>query len=119
MPYGEFLELLGGMDLNFYVSLSECYPMVVAESLIRGVPCLTSHTHEIFEHDRELGELLIVPAHDNPVAIAEQAERVLADREAIGRRCIAYALELNRRAEALLNQFAGVALYPGAGTPGV
>ena len=119
MPYGEFLELLGGMDLNFYVSLSECYPMVVLESLIRGVPCLTSHTHEIFEHDRELGELLIVPAHDNPVAIAEHAERALVDREAIGRRCVAYALELNRRAEALLNQFAEVALYPGAGTPGV
>jgi glycosyltransferase involved in cell wall biosynthesis len=118
LPYEEFLHLLGQMDLNLYASLSECYPMVVVESLIRGVPCLTSHTHEIFAHDRELGELLIVPAHDNPVAIAEQAERVLADREAIGRRCEAYALELNRCAEALLNEFVGFGLYGSAGRDG-
>jgi glycosyltransferase involved in cell wall biosynthesis len=111
MPYDAFLKVLGEMDLNLYVSLSECYPMVVVESLIRGVPCLTSHSHEVFEHDRELGRTLIVSAHDNPAVIAEQAERVLAEREAIGRRCATYAVELNTRAEALLNEFVGCKLY--------
>jgi hypothetical protein len=75
------------------------------------VPCLTSHTHEIFQHDPVLGKALIVSALDNPAAIAEQAEQVLADREALGRRCEAYAQELNRRAEALLNEFVGFGLY--------
>jgi hypothetical protein len=112
LPYERFLELLGEMDLSLYVSLSECYPMIVVESLIRGVPCLTSRTHGIFDHDPELGRMLIVDAHDNPMAIAERAEQVLADREEIGRRCEVYALELNRRAEAALNEFLSYELYP-------
>lgn len=111
LPHEQFLKVAGEMDLNLYVSLSECYPMMVVESLIRGVPCLTSHTHEIFEHDPALGKALIVGALDNPVAIAEQAEQVLSDREAVGRRCEAYAQELNRRAEALLNELVGFGLY--------
>lgn len=111
LPYEEFLELLGSMDVNFYVSLSECYPMVVVESLIRGVPCLTSHSHEILAHDADLADRLIVPAYDDPTAIAAQAERVLADREPLGRRCAEYALELNRRAEAAINEFVDVQLY--------
>jgi phosphoglucosamine mutase len=68
-------------------------------------------------HAEPRGELINVEC--GALHPQQLAERVLADREAIGRRCAAYALELNRRAEALLNQFAGVALYPGAGTPGV
>ena len=112
LPHKEFLELIGLMDICLYVSLSECYPMVVVESLIRGVPCLTSHTHEIFQYDRELGSKLIVEAHDNPIAIAEQAEEVLADREAIGRCCAAYALELSRHAEAAINRFVEFDVYP-------
>ncbi|MHC4481578.1 MAG: hypothetical protein ACYS1C_11515 [Planctomycetota bacterium] len=83
LPHEEFLGLLGRMDVTFYVSLSECYPMVVLESLIRGVPCVTSRTHEIFAHDEELGRKLIVNALDNPAAVARRAEAVLADREAI------------------------------------
>jgi len=117
LPYREFLKLAGDMDLNLYVSLSECYPMVVVESLIRGVPCLTSHTHEIFQHHPALGRALIVGALDNPAAIAEQAERVLADREALGRQCEACAHELNRRAEALINEFVGFELYPAGPGP--
>lgn len=117
LPYDQFLLLLGEMDLNLYVSLSECYPMTVVESLIRGVPCLTSHTHEIFAHDAELGRALIVAALDNPVAITQQAELVLADREAIGRRCEAFALELNRHAEAALNEFVGFEIHGSDGRP--
>ncbi len=112
LPYDEFLELLGTMDLTLYVSLSECYPMVVAESLIRGVPCVTSHTHEILEHDAGLARSLLVEALDNPAAIAERAEAALSDRDALGRRCAAYALDLNRRAESVLNEFVGLDLYP-------
>ena len=57
------------------------------------------------------------PAPDNPLAIAEQAGRILADREAIGRRCRQYALELNSRAEAGINQFVGFELWKRAQTP--
>jgi hypothetical protein len=112
LPHERFLDLLAQMDLCLYVSLSECYPMLVIESLIRGVPCLTSHTHEILAYDEDLARRLIVDAPDNPAAIAEKAEAALADREALGRRCEAYALEMNRRAEAALNEFVGFPLYP-------
>ncbi len=111
MPHQEFLGLLCEMDICLYVSLSECYPMVVAEALTCGVPCLTSRCHEILAHDEELARLLLVDAYDNPVAIAEQAEAVLADRERIGRRCGEYACELNRRAEAAIHELLDFAVY--------
>ncbi len=112
LPYEQFLDLLGGMDLSLSVSLSECYPMVVAESLMRGVPCLTSHCHEILAHDGELAQSLIVSAHDNPEAIARQAEAVLADRLRLSRRCASYALELNAIAEKAINEFVDLEVYP-------
>jgi hypothetical protein len=112
LPYEQFLALLGEMDLSLCVSLSECYPMVVVESLMRGVPCLTSHCHEILAHDDGLAQSLIVSAHDNPEAIARQAEAVLADRPRLSRRCASYALELNAIAEKAINEFVDFEVYP-------
>jgi glycosyltransferase involved in cell wall biosynthesis len=115
LPYEQFLDLLGEMDLSLYVSLSECYPMVVVESLMRGVPCLTSRCHEVLAHDAELEESLTVNAYDNPEAIARQAEAVLADRPRLSRRCVSYALELNAIAEKAINEFVGADVYPDPG----
>jgi glycosyltransferase involved in cell wall biosynthesis len=45
MPHDRFMALVGQMDLNLYISLSESYPMTVLESLVAEVPCLTSYTN--------------------------------------------------------------------------
>src|SRR5260370_15416659 len=42
LPRPEFLDLLGAMHVALYVSLVECYPMTVIESLACGTVCLTS-----------------------------------------------------------------------------
>jgi hypothetical protein len=111
LPYGELLDLLGQMDLNLYVSPAGCHLMEVAQSLMSGTPCLTSRCHEVLAHDDALAGRLTCLEMGNPRAIAEQAEEVLADRETLGRRCAEYARELNRRAEAAINEFVAVDLY--------
>lgn len=40
IPRGEFLKILGSMDLNLYCSYSESWGLVVVESEAMGVPCL-------------------------------------------------------------------------------
>jgi SAM-dependent methyltransferase/glycosyltransferase involved in cell wall biosynthesis len=106
-PHAEFLRLLGSMDVNLYVTLSECYPMTVLESLQLGVPCVTSDTSPIFDEDAELRELLVVRKFSDPDAITRQLERVLGAREEIARRGQALLARLNERADQLWSAFAG------------
>jgi len=115
MEHDDFLSLLGAMDVLLHSTLSECYPMMVVESLIRGVPCVTSHTSEIFAENPSLYDKLVVSALDNPVAIAAKARRVLHERASLSTECIEYALHLNRRAEQAINDFLKVEAYPATG----
>jgi glycosyltransferase involved in cell wall biosynthesis len=101
----EFLCLLRQMDLNLYVSLSECWPGVVVESIAQGVPCITSHTHEIFQYDQYLFKKLVVSALDNPLAISEKIRSVLDEREEIAQRCYEYAKRLNEIARETIRKF--------------
>lgn len=81
LPWADFVALQGSVDINLYVSLSECHPMSPMESYLAGVPCLTSRTSEVFASDLELWDITTVAEADNPVAIAEAARRLLADSE--------------------------------------
>jgi len=114
LGHDEFLPVLGAMDVCLHSTLSECYPMMVVEAMIRGVPCITSHTHEIFAESPELYQKLVVSALDNPVAIARKAEEALKARDALSHLCVEYAHHLNRRAECAINEFLGVEAYPAA-----
>lgn len=81
LPWAEFTALQASVELNLYVTLSECYPMSPLESYATGVPCLLSRTSSIFRDDPELWQLSTVDELDNPRAIAHAAERLLAQRE--------------------------------------
>lgn len=79
LPWEDFVALQASVDVNLYVTLSECHPMGPMESYLAGVPCLVSRTSELFCDDDRLRELTTVADLDNPTAIAEATNRLLAD----------------------------------------
>jgi len=105
IPRPNFLELLGRMHGTLYVSLVECYPMTVLESLAAGAVCLTSHTSTLFESDPVLQKALVVEQYDNPSAIADQLGTALENRETLVARAQEHILRLNETAERLLQEF--------------
>lgn len=70
MPWTTFVSLQASVDINLYVTLSECQPMAPMESYLAGVPCLISATSDLFATDRDLRRMTTVADHDNPAAIA-------------------------------------------------
>ncbi len=105
LPRPAFLDLLGAMHASLYVSLVECYPMTVIESLASGTVCLTSHSSTLFNTKPALLEALIVREHDNPYAIARQLATVLENREKLVLAGQEHVAELNAVAEARWHQF--------------
>ena len=82
LPWEEFVALNGSVDLNLYVTLTECHPLMPIESYLLGVPCLTSRTSAVFRDDPELWELTTVDKPDEPRAIADGARLLLDNKEA-------------------------------------
>lgn len=86
MPWPEFVTLQGSVDINLYVTLSECHPSTPQESYLAGVPCLTSRVSAVFRDDPALWEMTSVEVADDPSAIAGAAAGLLAHRtEAVER----------------------------------
>ncbi|MEX0865165.1 MAG: hypothetical protein WD269_09865 [Acidimicrobiia bacterium] len=86
LPHAEFTALQGSVDLNLYVTLSECHPASPQESYLSGVPCLMSRTSSVFRDDPVLWELTTMAELDNPSAIARAAVTLLDARsEAVER----------------------------------
>lgn len=81
LPYDQFISLQASVDLNLYVTLSECHPSTPLESYLTGVPCLISRTSAVFRSDPVLWDLTTVDQPDNPSVIARSAERLRANRE--------------------------------------
>src|SRR5262249_8822801 len=100
-----FVDLFVRMHGTLYVSLVECYPMTVLESLAAGAVCLTSHTSTLFESDPVLQKALVVEQYDNPSAIADQLGTALENRETLVARAQEHILRLNETAERLLQEF--------------
>lgn len=81
LPREEFLAIQAAMDISLNVTLSECHPMIPMESYRLGVPCLMSRTSDLFIEDPDLYELSTVDRADSPDAIAQAAERLLANSD--------------------------------------
>ena len=79
LPWEDFVSLQASVDINLYVTLSECHPMGPMESYLADVPCLVSRTSELFRDDEDLRDLTTVTDLDDPTAIAEATQRLLAD----------------------------------------
>ena len=81
LPWAEFIALQGSVDLNLYVTLSECHPSTPQESYLAGVPCLVSRVSAVFRDDPVLWDLTSVDEADNPSSIARGAMRLMEARE--------------------------------------
>lgn len=88
IPWGDFVSLQASMDINLYVTLSECHPLSPIESYLTGVPALMSRTSDVFRSDTTLWDLTTVEIPDDPSEIA-----------AATRRLIDHAVEAMERAE--------------------
>ncbi|MGB7861309.1 MAG: hypothetical protein WBM90_12490 [Acidimicrobiia bacterium] len=80
LPYDQFVALQGSVDVNLYVTLSECHPSTPQESYLMGVPCLLSRTSAVFRSDPDLWMLTTTDEADNPSAIATAAGRLLSNK---------------------------------------
>jgi hypothetical protein len=86
MPWERFVALQGSVDINLYVTLSECHPSTPQESYLAGVPCLMSRVSGVFREDQRLWELTTTDLADDPSAIATATTALLASKdEAVGR----------------------------------
>ncbi|HZH77435.1 MAG TPA: glycosyltransferase, partial [Archangium sp.] len=104
-PHAEFIKLLATMHATLYVSLVECYPMTVLESLAMGVVCLTSHSSMLFDSAPDLFRELVVTDHDNPHAIARKLSAALDRRAELVPRAQEHLGRLNALAERRWQEF--------------
>lgn len=90
-------RLLAEMTAVFYVSISECYPMVILESFASGTPCFTGSTHGVLTSLPDLERRLVICNSDNPVAIAEHVARQRESYEQLSQDVIAAFDRLNEQ----------------------
>lgn len=76
------LQNMAKNDINFYVTFTECAPLVPLESLELGVPCITSNNHHYWE-GTELEKYLVVNENDNVMKIYEKARFCLDNKEKV------------------------------------
>lgn len=105
LPWTEFLGLQGSVDLNLYVTLSECYPLTPQESYLTGVPCLISRTSSVFKSDPILWELTTTDEPDNPEAITRAAKSLMARKDEAISRARAWMETADVEAAAAWSQF--------------
>jgi len=98
LPWDEFVALQGSVDLNLYVTLSECHPSTPQESYLAGVPCLMSRVSGVFREDDRLWKLTTTDLLDDPSAIAAAANRLLAARDEAVQRASSWMSAFDREA---------------------
>ncbi|MCI0426343.1 MAG: hypothetical protein L0Z47_10960 [Actinobacteria bacterium] len=108
LPYGDFIALQGSVDLNLYVTLSECHPLSPQESYLAGVPCLISRSSAVFLDDPILWEMTTVADVDNPSSIAGAALALHAHRAEAVERATGWITAADDQARALWKAFVGV-----------
>ena len=100
-----FLELLSDMDVNSYVSMTECFPMTVIESLQYCVPCLVSDTSDVYAFSPYLKDKLTVSTVDSPLGIARNIEDVITRHDEIQDAIVRYLPILKEETEASIKRF--------------
>jgi len=101
----DFYKILGSVQLNMYVTFSECWGQIVNESLAMGVPCLCSDVSAVLDYDQELKEFLIVKEFDNDYAIYKKSIEVLRNLDYFKYKGPEYIRKLNMIADDYLNIF--------------
>ena len=78
----EMYKKLANNDINFYVTFTECAPLIPLESLELGTVCITGNNHHYFENS-ELEKYLVVNRPDDIMAIYEKANYALEHKDEI------------------------------------
>jgi glycosyltransferase involved in cell wall biosynthesis len=82
------LSWMAKMDLNLYVTLSECSPMTPLESISLGVPCIVGPTTTFFDDSPLLRSTLVVPSPEDIGSIKATVDAALRDYDAIAEEII-------------------------------
>ena len=101
----DFYRVIGGVDINYYVTFSECWGQFVTESLALGVPCLCSNVSAVLDFDKDLKEALIVNEFDNDYAIYQKSMEVLNNKHYFESKGPEYIRKVNIKAEEYLRFF--------------
>jgi hypothetical protein len=107
LPWEQFVAIQGSVNLNLYVTLSECHPSTPQESYLFGVPCLLSRVSGVFVDDPRLWEMTSVDRPDDPSAIAVAARALLSVSEEAVARARAWMTGHDRRASEIWARFTG------------
>lgn len=105
LAWERFVALQGSVEINLYVTLSECHPATPQESYLAGVPCLTSRVSAVFRDDPVLWDLTTVDEADNPSSIARAARRLLESKDEAVMRARAWMSQADNRSAETWNRF--------------
>lgn len=105
LPKEEFLKIYQQIDINLYISLTDCFPMTVIESMQYGIPCLVSDTSAVYDFSPQLKKWLMVSAIDGPLKIAQQIKEVVENYPAIQDEIKKYLPVLKEKVEASIAEF--------------
>lgn len=105
LSHEEYMPVLQSMDVNLYISFTDCFPMTVVESLSYSIPCLTSDTSEVYAWSEYLKHNLIINKIDSPVAIKNKIEWVLNHYEEIQVEIAKYLPILDKEVEKTIEKF--------------
>ena len=110
LPHDRFMEEITKLDVLMYVSLVECFPMIVLEGAAAGIPVLVSRTHHLFDSDPMLDKALVVHEADNPSEISRRLKELAspAFRAALRPNLLALAGCMQRKAELAWSRFLGL-----------
>lgn len=108
LPWDEFVKLQGSVDLNLYVTLSECHPSTPQESYLFGVPCLISRVSHVFREDQRLWEITSTDLLDDPSGIASASRRLMLARDEALTRAGAWMTSHDEKAERIWSSFCGL-----------
>ena len=104
LNHNQFMEKLGAMTLNSYLSFSESWGNVILESAALGIPCLTTSNNGIYFLNSRLEEKLVVQNYDDVTAIAKQMQIVIEEKESLKQELLDYGRLINEYADELLTK---------------
>jgi glycosyltransferase involved in cell wall biosynthesis len=93
LPHGQLQSWLSKMDVNLYVTLSECSPMLPLESISLGVPVVVGPTTTFFDDDLFLRQRLVASSPEDMGCIRATIERLLADYDAVAEATVQLGLK--------------------------
>lgn len=102
----ELLKHMKNNTINFYVTFSECAPLLPLESLNLGIPCITGPNHHYFD-DHPLYDYLVVKKPDDSSEIAKKAMTAIEKRTEILRLYEEWYNENYQNAKKCLERFVG------------